>query len=71
MSESTLTLPEKCAVGLRQLYSVVLQAQKEYNIAVNSAVSALGLDPSLPNEVNLDTGVITPAPAADSTKSPA
>lgn len=61
MSES-LKLPEPCRAGLMELLAAARQAEREYTLALNSAVSALGLDPRQPNKVNLDTGEIIPAP---------
>ena len=53
-----IKLPESCRAGLLNLYAAAKQAEREYMLALNSAVSALGLDPSKPNKVNLDNGDI-------------
>lgn len=64
MSE-TLKLPEKTRIMLGELHKARLQAEKEFQLVMGSALDFLGLDPSGQHQINFDTGVITPAPSPD------
>lgn len=59
---TTIALPHPCRLGLLDLYGKAAQAKREYELALNAAVSAIGLDPQKPHSVNLDTGLIEVAP---------
>jgi hypothetical protein len=52
-------LPEPCRASLAGLFAAKQQAERDYNIALNHAVAALGVDVTKKNEVNLDTGLVT------------
>lgn len=56
-----IQLPETSLAGLRTLYQQAAQAKQLYDIALNATVAAVGLDPKGNHQVNLDTGIITPA----------
>lgn len=58
-SPSTITLPPTCRAGLFDLHLKAKDAKEKYDIAVNSALSALGVDLTKQHELNLDTGVLT------------
>lgn len=58
---SEIKLSALSNASLSQLHAKKVQAEREYNIALNSTLAAMGLDPREQNTVNLDTGVVTPA----------
>lgn len=55
----TVQLPEPCRLGLLDLYGKAMQAKREYELSHHAALSALGIDNTKPNHVDLDTGVVT------------
>jgi hypothetical protein len=59
-----VTLPEPCRASLAGLHQRLKAAEREYNLAAGHALSALGLDPSAANRINLDTGVVTSSDTA-------
>jgi hypothetical protein len=59
----SLTLPEKTRVRLAELYRTQLQAQKDFQGPLLTALEFFDLDPTLNHGINFDTGIITPAPA--------
>jgi hypothetical protein len=56
-----ITLPPLCVQGLRELYAAQQQATLLYETAMNSALTAVGLDHRQNHELNLDVGIITVA----------
>lgn len=60
MSETT-KLNERTRVSLLGLFQTSLVAKANYDLAAGHALAALGFDPTADNNINLDTGVITPA----------
>lgn len=55
-------LPELLLKDLRSLYAVKQQADRDYRMVLNAGLMGLGVDPREPVDVNLDTGIISPAP---------
>lgn len=53
-----MKIPEACRVSLLALFHAAKQAEREYNIALNHTVAAIGLNPNDNHQVNLDTGEI-------------
>lgn len=60
-----IQLPEPCRQDLLKLYQQQESAKATYNLAASMALKALGLDPALPNTMDLDTGLISPAPTPE------
>lgn len=58
---TSIQLPEISRSGLMDLFQKTQQAQRDYSTAVNATVAAHGLDPKLDHQLNLDTGILTPA----------
>lgn len=56
-----ITLPELSRASLATLYQQAKAAEAKYALALNSTVAALGLDPREKHQLDLDTGIITPA----------
>lgn len=46
---------------LRGLHTEKQKAEERYNIALNSTIAALGLDPRLSHQFDIDKGELTPA----------
>ena len=61
MPSEPITFEEPVRVGLCELYAKLKGAEREYLLARSFALCSLRLNPQDPHEINLDTGVITPA----------
>lgn len=57
----TYQLPEPARAHLLALYLKHKTAEAEYTTAASATLRAFGLDPQDENQINLDTGVVTPA----------
>jgi hypothetical protein len=56
-----ITVPALCLTNLQSLFVVRQRADREYGLALNSAIAALGLDPRGDHRFDIDTGILTPA----------